>query len=80
MSDKDFEVAQSFDFSGMKCPLPVLKARRALKELATGSVISIIADDPAAPLDFTHFCETAGHELLSTSTTDTATRFIIKKG
>lgn len=80
MNDTDFELSGAFDYSGLKCPLPVLKARRALKELATGAVISIIADDPAAPLDFTHFCETTGHELLSSTQTDKGTCFIIKKG
>ena len=80
MSDTDFELSGAFDYSGLKCPLPVLKARRALKELPAGAVISIIADDPAAPLDFIHFCETAGHELLSSTQTDKDTRFIIKKG
>lgn len=53
------------DFTGLKCPLPVLKARRALKDCASGTIICILADDPAAPLDFAHFCETAHHKLIS---------------
>ena len=80
MSDRHMEFAGEFDFSGLKCPLPVLKARRALKELSSGAVISVLADDPAAPLDFTHFCETAGHELISSEANDKGTYFIIKKG
>ena len=84
MNDNDSEytgtLAGEFDFSGLKCPLPVLKARRALKDLASGEVISVRADDPAAPLDFMHFCETAGHKLRSSQTLDNGTLFIIQKG
>ena len=53
----------SFDYRGMKCPLPVLKARRALAELKEGDTVEILADDPASPLDMSHFCEEEGHQL-----------------
>lgn len=55
----------SLNLAGLKCPLPVLKARRAIKDMATGQQLEVIATDPAAQLDFPHFCETAGHELIS---------------
>ena len=54
---------QIFDFTGLKCPFPVLKARRALKSIDIGQTITVMADDTAAPIDFKHFCETAGHQL-----------------
>ena len=53
-----------FDFKGLKCPLPVLKTKRALKNHSNGEVIEIIADDPAANLDLKHFCEVSGNILL----------------
>jgi tRNA 2-thiouridine synthesizing protein A len=53
-----------FDARGMKCPLPVLKARRLLRDMQAGEVLEIQATDPGAPADFTHFCETTGHLLL----------------
>ena len=80
MSDNEFEIAGEFDFSGLKCPLPVLKARRALKEFASGKIISVVADDPAAPLDFSHFCETSGHKLLASTASEKGYHFIIQKG
>ena len=52
-----------FDYRGLKCPLPVLKARRALSAYQTGEGVRISADDPAAPLDIKHFCDTEGHQL-----------------
>ena len=63
-------VEQSLDLRGLKCPLPVLKARRAIKAMASGSRIEIFADDPAASLDFAHFCETTGHRLLASESRD----------
>ena len=44
------------NLTGMKCPLPVLKTRRQINQMETRSVLKVTADDPAAPLDFEHFC------------------------
>lgn len=55
--------AARLDARGLKCPLPVLKARKALKPLAPGEVLEVLADDPSAPQDFRAFAETAGHGL-----------------
>jgi tRNA 2-thiouridine synthesizing protein A len=52
------------DTKGMKCPLPVLKARKALKGLAPGASMQVLATDPGAVDDFKHFCETTGARLL----------------
>ena len=54
----------TMDLTGLKCPLPVLKARRKIGQMPAGSILVVIADDPAAPLDFDHFCQTGGHDLL----------------
>jgi len=61
---------RQFDAKGMKCPLPVLKARRLLKEMTAGEQIEIEATDPGAPKDFVHFCETTGHKLVENSERD----------
>ena len=52
------------DYRGLRCPLPVLRARRALRRVACGREALITADDSSAPADFTAFCDVAGHELL----------------
>ena len=67
---------RQFDAQGMKCPLPVLKARRLLKEMAPGEQIEILATDPGAPKDFVHFCETTGNRLLESIERDGI--FVIK--
>ena len=57
----------TLDLIGLKCPLPVLKARRQIGQMAAGAVLEVKADDPAAPLDFGHFCHTGGHQLLEST-------------
>jgi len=53
------------DAKGLKCPLPVLKARKALKTMAAGEVLRVLTTDPGAVGDFKHFCDTTGHRLLA---------------
>ena len=55
---------ENLDVRGLMCPLPVLKARKALKRLAPGTTLKVLATDPAAVIDFKHFCETTPFELL----------------
>lgn len=54
------------DASGLLCPLPLLKGKRALNRLAAGQVLRVIATDPGAPQDFRDFADMSGHELLAT--------------
>lgn len=56
----------SLDCSGLKCPMPVLRAAKALRGMAAGQVLSVTATDKAAPKDFQTFCTEGGHALLST--------------
>ena len=55
------------DFTGLKCPLPVLKAKRVLKQLKKGEKVVFISDDPASPIDFSHFSENEGYDLSITT-------------
>ena len=63
----DHSASITLDLTGLKCPLPVLKARRQISQMAAGAVLQVMADDPAAPLDFDHFCYTGGHQLLEST-------------
>ena len=51
------------DVRGLMCPLPVLKTRKLLTPLSSGDVLQILADDPAARIDFPLFCQENGHVL-----------------
>ena len=72
------EIAE-LDTCGLLCPLPVLKARKRLQSLAPGEVIRVLADDPAARIDFPHFCAEQGHELVGQSATGAVLTFLIRK-
>ena len=54
---------EEHDFTGLKCPLPVLKAKRVLKTLEKGKKVIFISDDPASPIDFSHFAENEGYSI-----------------
>lgn len=55
----------ALDATGLLCPLPVLRASRALRALAPGEILVVRATDPAARDDFPAFCRQTGHELVS---------------
>jgi tRNA 2-thiouridine synthesizing protein A len=68
------------DARGLSCPLPVLKARKALRELPPGATLEVLSTDPASVEEFPVFCHSAGHELLDSRRADHAFCFVIKKG
>ena len=70
---------ETLDARDLKCPLPVLKARRALKSVAGGDTLIVLATDPGAPKDFEHFCATTGCELLESSETEGVYKFVLRK-
>ena len=76
----DSKPAQFLDLKGLKCPLPVLRANKALRALETGSVIEIAATDPASAKDFETYCQTAGHGLLAREEANGVYTFRIRKG
>lgn len=68
------------DAVGLLCPLPVLKARKRLQALATGQILRVMADDPAAIVDVPHFCVEADHTLIAQSEEDGKQIYLIQKG
>lgn len=69
----------TLDTKGLKCPLPVLRARKAMKDVPPGGLLQVLATDPGAVGDFTHFCEAAGHELVESKEEDGVFTFLIRK-
>lgn len=68
------------DARGLMCPLPVLRLGKALRGLAEGTVVQILADDPVAVIDIPNFCHEAGHELLAQSDVGDHQTYTIKRG
>lgn len=67
------------DVSGLQCPLPVLKAQKALRSLASGDVLQVISNDPMAVIDIPHFCAEHGHQLLRQDAQGDAVHYHIEK-
>ncbi|MDO5073034.1 MAG: sulfurtransferase TusA family protein [Neisseria animaloris] len=59
--------AQTLDVIGLKCPLPILRAKKALAQMQTDEVLTVLATDHGAPDDFAAFCRQTGHVLLESS-------------
>lgn len=70
---------QLLDVKGMNCPLPILKAKKALKDMAIGSTLEVLATDPGSVKDFEAFCRTTGNELVSSDHEADVYRFVIKR-
>jgi tRNA 2-thiouridine synthesizing protein A len=68
------------DLKGLKCPLPVLKSRRRLRDLESGALLEIQTSDPLAAIDIPHFCNEDGHTLISVEKDGDGHRFVIRKG
>jgi len=69
----------TLDAKGLNCPLPILKARKALKDVAAGETLEILSTDPGSVADFQAFCRQTGNELLESTTDDSVFRFLIKR-
>jgi tRNA 2-thiouridine synthesizing protein A len=67
------------DMKGMNCPLPVLRANRALRTMAPGERLRILATDRAAVADFQAFCRETGHALLAWSEEGGVFSFVIRR-
>lgn len=70
---------QTLDAKGLNCPLPILRAKKALQTLAPGGTLEVLATDPGAVKDFQAFCRTTGNELVESSTEGNVYRFILRR-
>ncbi|MFZ1815112.1 MAG: sulfurtransferase TusA family protein [Rhizobiaceae bacterium] len=68
------------DLKGLKCPLPVLRTRKALSGLNAGARIWIETTDPLAVIDIPSFCQQNGHRLVDTAAQESGHRFLIERG
>ncbi len=69
----------TLDARGLKCPLPILKARRALNRTPLGGTLEVLATDPLSGADFEDFCRATGNELVEHSTEGGVYRFLIRR-
>ncbi len=67
------------DLTGLKCPLPVLKTRNALRTLVTGDILTVLCTDPLAAIDIPNLVRETGAVLREQGCTDETLRFVIEK-
>ena len=67
------------DARGLNCPMPILRTKKALKDLASGDTLKVLATDPGSIKDMESFCRTTGNELLETSQDGDVYTYVIKK-
>ena len=71
---------QILDLRGLKCPMPVLKASKVMRSMASEEQIWLETTDPLAIIDIPAFCNENGHSLLQTEELEDHNRFLIQKG
>ncbi len=72
-------VAKTVDARGLRCPLPLLRAKQALVALAVTEVLEVLATDLGAARDIPAWCRLAGHELLAQEQHDEVLHFWIRR-
>jgi tRNA 2-thiouridine synthesizing protein A len=70
---------RDLDVKGLNCPLPILRAKKALADMSSGDVLRVTATDPGAVKDFAAFCKQTGNALLSSEEAANAFTFLISK-
>jgi tRNA 2-thiouridine synthesizing protein A len=70
---------KEIDTRGLNCPLPILRAKKALSDLAAGQVLKVTATDPGAVRDFAAFSKQTGHTLLESGEVNSEFVFLLKK-
>jgi tRNA 2-thiouridine synthesizing protein A len=70
---------KEFDASGLACPLPIVKTKKSLKDMASGQVLRVIATDPGSVADMAAFAEQTGNALLQSGTENNKFVFFLKK-
>lgn len=69
----------TLDAKGLNCPLPILRAKKALKEMQSGQILAIEATDPGSAKDFESFCAQTGNELVKASESGSVYYYEIRK-
>ncbi|MHA2250097.1 MAG: sulfurtransferase TusA family protein [Candidatus Kariarchaeaceae archaeon] len=75
----EYDITETLDTSGLSCPLPVLKAKKALKKLDVGSILKIISTDAGSKKDIASWSRVTGQELLQSDEGDGKFIFLVKR-
>ena len=79
MSDDQIACDREVDARGLNCPLPILRAKKALTDLGSGQVLKVISTDPGSKRDFEAFARQTGHTLVRVDEADRQWTFFLKR-
>jgi tRNA 2-thiouridine synthesizing protein A len=74
----NLDIKLKVDASGLSCPMPILKATQAMKTVASGELVEIIATDPGSVKDFPAWASATGHALVESDSADGKFRFVFR--
>lgn len=66
------DIDKEVDARGLNCPLPILKAKKALADMASGQLLRVLTTDPGSVRDFQAFCRQTGNDLVAQDTSPNA--------
>ena len=73
------EITTTVDVKGLSCPMPIVKAAQAVKTLASGALVEVLATDPGSVKDFAAWCRSTGNELVEQTVDGPVYRFVIRR-
>lgn len=73
------QIAQVVDAKGLSCPMPIVKTAQAVKGLASGQLVEVLATDPGSTKDFAAWAKSTGNELVEQTVDDGVYRFVLRK-
>lgn len=72
-------IARTLDLKGLSCPIPIVRTAQAMKQLAPGDCVEVLATDPGSVKDFAAWSKTTGNPLVTTSQDAGVFRFVLMK-
>ncbi|HEU4438968.1 MAG TPA: sulfurtransferase TusA family protein [Methylomirabilota bacterium] len=76
---KLFNPDKQIDCTGLFCPIPIVKTREAMTQMAVGQVLEMLSDDPASDPDMRSWAQRTGHDLLQVTRSGAVYRFVVRK-
>jgi tRNA 2-thiouridine synthesizing protein A len=75
----EYQVAREFDASGLRCPMPILKTKKEIKEIEVGQILKVIATDIGTKKDFPAWADRTGNEILELQEEDNKLVWFLKR-
>ena len=77
--DATIKPAQTLDVRGMQCPMPIVKTKKAIGNVAVGEILEVLSSDIASKEDFPRWCDRTGHKLVQVVDEEGYSRFFIER-